>query len=195
LLFFRKFRVVSVCFGLIRNSSVCFGCFDTGSKHRNKPKILVFGFTKQTETQPKQILYRYIPRAWNACAGGAAHPGAAALPVRALHVQRDHEEPPAAGSLRAPLRLREGLRAAAGGGGALRQNQDQGGKCVLVCESVQRTLKNILHARTYYVVFLSLGKCWASALDRKWPKKFCLNISFNSKVLDAYPLTSAGYLK
>jgi hypothetical protein len=45
-------------FGLIRNSSVCFGCFDIGSKHRNKPKILVFGFTKQTETQPKQILFR-----------------------------------------------------------------------------------------------------------------------------------------
>ncbi len=37
--FFRKFRVVSVCFGLLRNSSVCFGgCFDIGSKHRNKPK-------------------------------------------------------------------------------------------------------------------------------------------------------------
>jgi hypothetical protein len=34
--FFRKFRVVSVCFGMLRNSSVCFGCFDIGSKHRNK---------------------------------------------------------------------------------------------------------------------------------------------------------------
>jgi hypothetical protein len=38
LVFFRKFRAVSVFFGLIRNSSVCFGCFDIGSKHRNKPK-------------------------------------------------------------------------------------------------------------------------------------------------------------
>ncbi len=47
LVFFRKFRVVSDCFGWIRNSSVCFGCVDIGSKHQNKPKILVFGFTKQ----------------------------------------------------------------------------------------------------------------------------------------------------
>jgi hypothetical protein len=31
--FSEKFRVVSVCFGLLRNSSVCFGCFDTGSKN------------------------------------------------------------------------------------------------------------------------------------------------------------------
>jgi hypothetical protein len=58
--FFRKFRVVSVCFGLLRNSSVCFGCFDIGSKHRNKPKFLVFGFTKQTETNAKQILFRFV---------------------------------------------------------------------------------------------------------------------------------------
>ncbi len=64
LVFFRKFRVVLVCFGFIRNSSVCFGCFDIGSKHRSKPKILVFGFTKQnrnkTETKPKQILFRFV---------------------------------------------------------------------------------------------------------------------------------------
>ena len=50
--FYKKFCVVSVCFGLLRNSSICFGCFDIDSKHRNKPKYLVFGFTKQTETQP-----------------------------------------------------------------------------------------------------------------------------------------------
>jgi hypothetical protein len=25
-------------FGLFRNRSVCFGCFETGPKHRNKPK-------------------------------------------------------------------------------------------------------------------------------------------------------------
>ena len=61
--FCRKFRVVSVfsvCFGLLRNSSVCFGCFDKGSKHRNKPKLFVFGFTKQTETNAKQILFRFV---------------------------------------------------------------------------------------------------------------------------------------
>ncbi len=58
--FFIKFRVVSVCFGLLRNSSVCFGCFDIGSKHRNKQKFLVFGFTKQTETNAKQILFRFV---------------------------------------------------------------------------------------------------------------------------------------
>jgi hypothetical protein len=51
--FFWTFRVVSVCFGLLRNSSVCFGCFDIDSKHRNKLKCLVFGFTKQTETNAK----------------------------------------------------------------------------------------------------------------------------------------------
>ncbi len=59
-IFFRKFRVVSFCYGLLRNSSVCFGCFDIGSKHRNKPKFFVFGFTKQTETNAKQILFRFV---------------------------------------------------------------------------------------------------------------------------------------
>ncbi len=58
--FFRKFKVVSVCFGLLRNSSVCFDCFDIGSKHRNKQNFLVFGFTKQTETNAKQILFRFV---------------------------------------------------------------------------------------------------------------------------------------
>jgi hypothetical protein len=38
--FFRKFRVVSVCFGLVRNSFVCFGCFNIGSKHRKKRNFL-----------------------------------------------------------------------------------------------------------------------------------------------------------
>jgi hypothetical protein len=55
LVFFGKFRVVSVCFGFIRNSSICFECFHIGSKHRNKPnqtktKQNVFGFMKQTKT-------------------------------------------------------------------------------------------------------------------------------------------------
>jgi hypothetical protein len=40
-------------------SSVCFGCFDTGPKHQNKPKQTkkIFGgfAKKQTEKQPKQI--------------------------------------------------------------------------------------------------------------------------------------------
>ncbi len=54
------FRFFSVCFGLLRKSSVCFGCFDIGSKHRNKPKFFVFGFTKQTETNAKQILFRFV---------------------------------------------------------------------------------------------------------------------------------------
>jgi hypothetical protein len=30
------------------------------SKHRNKPKFLVFGFTKQIKTNPKQILFRFV---------------------------------------------------------------------------------------------------------------------------------------
>ncbi len=58
---FRKFRIVSVCLGLFRNSFVCFSCFEIGSKHRNKPKLFVFGFTKQNEAQPKQILFRFEP--------------------------------------------------------------------------------------------------------------------------------------
>ncbi len=45
---------------MLRNRSVCFGCFDIGSKHRNKPKYFVFGFTKQTETNTKQILFRFV---------------------------------------------------------------------------------------------------------------------------------------
>jgi hypothetical protein len=58
--FFHKFRVVSICFGLLRNRSVCFCCFDIGSKHRNKPKLFLFGFTKQTKTNAKQILFLFV---------------------------------------------------------------------------------------------------------------------------------------
>ncbi len=58
--FFRKFRVLLVCFCLFWNRYVCFGCFDIGSKHRNKQKYLVFGFTKQTGTNAKQILFWYV---------------------------------------------------------------------------------------------------------------------------------------
>ena len=58
--FVRKFRVVSFCFCFLRNSSVCFGCFDICSKYRNKPKIFAYGFTKQTETNAKQILFRFF---------------------------------------------------------------------------------------------------------------------------------------
>jgi hypothetical protein len=42
-------------FGMFRNRHVCFGCFDTCSKNRNKSKKVFFGFVKQTEKQPKQI--------------------------------------------------------------------------------------------------------------------------------------------
>ncbi len=40
-------------------SSVCFGCCDTGPKHRNKPKIN-FSFAKKTDMQPKQIEFRFV---------------------------------------------------------------------------------------------------------------------------------------
>ncbi len=49
-----------VYFGLFRENSVCFSCFDTGPKHRNKPKKKFFGFAKQTEKQPKQIEFRFV---------------------------------------------------------------------------------------------------------------------------------------
>jgi hypothetical protein len=54
------FQKIPDCFGSFRNCSVCFGCFDTGSKHRNKRKRKIFGFTKQTETNAKQILFRFV---------------------------------------------------------------------------------------------------------------------------------------
>jgi hypothetical protein len=50
-------------FGFFPENSVCFGCFDTGPKHRHKPKQTeknVFGFTKQTEKQSKQIEFRFV---------------------------------------------------------------------------------------------------------------------------------------
>jgi hypothetical protein len=42
--------------------SVCFGCFDTGPKHRkkrNKPKQN-FWFRETTRTKPKQIEFRFV---------------------------------------------------------------------------------------------------------------------------------------
>ena len=58
--YFGIFQKFLDCFSSFRNSSVCFGCFDKRSKHRNKPTFSVFGFTKQTETQPTQILFRFV---------------------------------------------------------------------------------------------------------------------------------------
>ncbi len=64
--FFRKFRLVSVCFGFLRSSSVCFGCFDIGSKHRNKQN---FFFILVSRNKPKQTrnrscfgLFRFEPK-------------------------------------------------------------------------------------------------------------------------------------
>jgi hypothetical protein len=59
LVFLWKFRVVSVCFGLFRNSSVCFNCFDIGLKHRNKPKqtkTFSFWFNKTNRNKPETDL-------------------------------------------------------------------------------------------------------------------------------------------
>ncbi len=47
-------------FGLFRQSSICFGCFNTDLKHKNKPKKMFFGFARQTEKQPKQIEFRFV---------------------------------------------------------------------------------------------------------------------------------------
>ncbi len=42
-------------------SSVCFGCFDTSPKHRNKQEKKFGGFVKkQTEKQLKQIEFRFV---------------------------------------------------------------------------------------------------------------------------------------
>jgi hypothetical protein len=55
----RKFRVVLVRFGLLQNSSVCFGCFYIGTKHRNKPKqteIFSFWFHETNRNKPETDL-------------------------------------------------------------------------------------------------------------------------------------------
>ncbi len=49
-----------ICFRLFRNRCFFFSCFDTCSKHRNKPKTLFFGFVKQTEEHTKQIYFRFF---------------------------------------------------------------------------------------------------------------------------------------
>ena len=61
--FFRKFRVVSVFFGLFRFVTKQFCLFRLFRYRFETPKqteIICFGFTKQTETQPKQILFRFV---------------------------------------------------------------------------------------------------------------------------------------
>ncbi len=56
-----KFVKISTFLNPHTISSVCFGCFETGPKHRNKPKIKFLGFgKKQTEKQPKQIEFRFV---------------------------------------------------------------------------------------------------------------------------------------
>jgi hypothetical protein len=60
IIFFRGYPNREHCLEVF---SVCFGCFDTGPKHRNKPKQTeknFFGFAKQTEKQPKQIVFRFV---------------------------------------------------------------------------------------------------------------------------------------
>jgi hypothetical protein len=60
LLFFRKFRFVSVCFETVLFVSVVSIKVRNTETNQNKPKIFVFGFTKQTKTQPKQILFWFV---------------------------------------------------------------------------------------------------------------------------------------
>jgi hypothetical protein len=60
LVFFRKFWVLSVCFETILFVSVVSIQVRTTETNRNKQKNVVFGFKKQTETQPKQILFRFV---------------------------------------------------------------------------------------------------------------------------------------
>ncbi len=60
LVFSENLGLFRVCFGLLRNRSFCFGCFPIGSKHRNKLQFLVFGFTKQTATNAKQIFFWFV---------------------------------------------------------------------------------------------------------------------------------------
>ncbi len=73
---FRKFRVVSDCFGLLQNSSVCFGCFDIGSKHRNTPKLFLFvsrNKPKQTRNRSCFGLFRFEPKIIFVCFEDTLH--------------------------------------------------------------------------------------------------------------------------
>jgi hypothetical protein len=61
-----KFVKVSSCLVPHTISSVCFGCFYTVPKHRNKLKKKFFGFAKkQTGKKPKQIEFRFELRKKN----------------------------------------------------------------------------------------------------------------------------------
>ncbi len=59
-----KFVKISTFSILYTISSVCFGCLNTGPKHRNKTKQSqknFWGFAKeQTKKQPKQIEFRFV---------------------------------------------------------------------------------------------------------------------------------------
>ncbi len=50
-------EMFSVCFGLLRENSVCFGCFDFGPKQWNKLKKMFFGFAKQTKTDCVSVCF------------------------------------------------------------------------------------------------------------------------------------------
>ncbi len=54
------FQFVSVCFETVLFVSVVLIYVLNNATNRNKPKSFVFGFTKQTETQLKQILFRFV---------------------------------------------------------------------------------------------------------------------------------------
>jgi hypothetical protein len=63
-----------VFFGLFRNRSVCFGCFDIGPKHRNEPKqtekiIYWFRETNQKTTKNRLSfgLFRFEPKIYFIC--------------------------------------------------------------------------------------------------------------------------------
>jgi hypothetical protein len=67
---FRQFRVGPVCFGLFRFVSVCFGLFRFVTKQTclfrlflyrfEQTEFFCFCYTKQTETNAKQILFRFV---------------------------------------------------------------------------------------------------------------------------------------
>jgi hypothetical protein len=58
----RIFEYFSGNLGLFRfvTNQICLFRLFRYSKHRNKPNFFIFGFTKQTETNAKQILFRFV---------------------------------------------------------------------------------------------------------------------------------------
>jgi hypothetical protein len=58
--FFGLFQFVPVCYNKVLFVSVVSIPVQNSATNRNKPKKMFWGFSKQTEKQPKQIEFRFV---------------------------------------------------------------------------------------------------------------------------------------